>query len=342
MFSTAFRFLLQQPIHKAVDVLKRGGLLAFPTETVYGLGVDASNEAALKRLYQVKGRPQNHPVIVHIYSENQLSQWAIDIPEAAYTLAEHFWPGPLTMILKKSAQVSLLVTGGQESIGLRVPNHELALALLKEFGGGIAAPSANKFGKISPTQAKHVKLDLGEEVDFILNGGPCQVGVESTIIDLTQTPPVILRPGMITQTQIETCLGYPIGNKEAGKTEKQVSGSLPSHYAPNTPVKLISPQALLEAVGACWVKKQKVGVMALSACPPPLNTKKFLQWVVLPQQPDAYARAMYTQLRYLDSKGLDVILVESVPDGLPWQAIQDRLTRAAFQEKVGTGASHVE
>ncbi len=194
------------PIREAVAVLKRGGLVAFPTETVYGLGADASNPAAVARIYKVKGRPVNHPVIVHIGDAGRLECWAREVPNDARKLAARFWPGPLTLVLKRALGVGDYLTGGEDTIGLRMPNHPVALELLRQFGGGIAAPSANKFGRISPTTAEHVSDDLGDEVDLILDGGPCEIGIESTIIDLSRDRPVLLRPGRISVEEIAATL----------------------------------------------------------------------------------------------------------------------------------------
>ncbi len=194
------------PIREAVAVLKRGGLVAFPTETVYGLGADASNPAAVARIYQVKGRPAGHPVIVHIGDARQLERWARELPNDAKKLAARFWPGPLTLVLKRAPSVGDYLTGGEDTIGLRMPNHPVALELLHQFGDGIAAPSANKFGRISPTTAEHVSDDLGDEVDLILDGGPCGIGIESTIIDLSRDRPVLLRPGRISVEEIAATL----------------------------------------------------------------------------------------------------------------------------------------
>src|SRR6185503_20849697 len=197
-------------IQTAVDVLRKGGLVAFPTETVYGLGADADNEQALKAIFRVKGRPETHPLIIHLNRREQLQDWAASIPDSARKLAERFWPGPLTLILKKASRVSKVVTGGQETVGLRVPDHPAALSLLREFGGGVAAPSANRFGRVSPTTAEHVRQDLGGDVDFILDGGPCSIGVESTIVDLSSGDPVILRPGGLTKERLEETLGCSV------------------------------------------------------------------------------------------------------------------------------------
>ena len=190
-------------IEQAADLLHRGKLVAIPTETVYGLGADASNPEAVAKIFQAKGRPADHPLIVHLAYASQMKDWAEEVPDSALRLASAFWPGPLTMILRKKASVPAVVTGGQETVALRVPDNPVALWLLRVFGGGIAAPSANRFGRISPTTAQHVAEELGDAVDCILDGGPCTVGVESTIIDLTDQQPTILRPGRITRSQLE-------------------------------------------------------------------------------------------------------------------------------------------
>lgn len=216
-------------IAAAVDVLCQGGLVAMPTETVYGLAADASNPAAIEKLYQVKGRPSGHPVIVHIGDIKQLENWAINIPQAARDFAEAHWPGPLTMILKKHPNVNPMITGGQDTIGIRMPNHPLALELLREFKGGLAAPSANRFGRVSPTCADHVREDLGDDVDLILDGGTCPVGIESTIVSFVSDPPVVLRPGMLT-------LDYLAGSGP------KAPGTLKSHYAPQKPVRLFTTE----------------------------------------------------------------------------------------------------
>ena len=226
-------------VEEAAAILRGGGLVAFPTETVYGLGADAANPEAVARIFAAKGRPANHPVIVHLGSVEQLTDWATDIPPAAYRLAQHFWPGPLTLILKRHARVSDAVTGGQDTVGLRVPGHPIALALLAAFSGGIAAPSANRFGWLSPTTAAHVRTGLGASVDYVLDGGPCRVGIESTIIDLSGDYPRLLRPGTITAAGIEAVLDKPLA-APAGEAPHS-PGMLPSHYAPQTALTLVSP-----------------------------------------------------------------------------------------------------
>jgi len=215
-------------IEHAALLLRQGLLVAFPTETVYGLGADASNPEAVRKIFQAKGRPADHPLIVHISSVDSLNDWAVNIPDAAKKLAAHFWPGPLALILNKKPDVPLEVTGGQETVGLRMPDHPVALSLLKAFGGGIAAPSANRFCRISPTQAAHVEEELGDAVDLILDGGSCQVGVESTIIDLSGKQPKLLRLGHITQKDIEAVLQTEliIVSSPAEQTELRAPGMI--------------------------------------------------------------------------------------------------------------------
>lgn len=319
-------FLTLTDIQQAADILKAGGLVALPTETVYGLGANAENREALARLYAVKGRPTGHPVIVHLSHRDQLGDWAIDIPEMAHRLAKAFWPGPLTLILKRSSRVPDAVTGGQETVGLRVPNHPLALALLQAFGGGVAAPSANRFGRLSPTSASHVWDDLGQDVDAILDGGVCQVGVESTIVAFQDGQPVILRPGMISFEQIQAVLKSDV-RSDAGSasTVSRAPGTLASHYAPCTPLKLLSGNQLKEALNTLQ-PHQQIGVLSFSQ-PPNCNAAA---WVTLPSSPQAYARLLYAKLRDLDGLNLACIWVEQVPAGDDWAAVRDRLTRAAF------------
>src|SRR5579872_3332900 len=229
-------------IAQAIKILTAGGLVAIPTETVYGLGADARNPKAVQKIFLAKQRPMDHPVIVHLADMSQMSEWAVEISQDALLLAKTFWPGPLTLILKKAPDVHDLVTGGQDTVGLRIPNHPVALAVLKEYGSGIAMPSANRFGRISPTTAQAVREELGNAVDLILEGGQCEVGVESTIVDVSDQHPVILRPGMITAQQIENVLHQHLIRQK--KNAPRVSGSLESHYAPVTKTRLISTASL--------------------------------------------------------------------------------------------------
>jgi L-threonylcarbamoyladenylate synthase len=308
------------PIRDAVAILRRGGLVAFPTETVYGLGADASNPAAVARIYEVKGRPAGHPVIVHIGDIGQLARWARDIPEAATKLATHFWPGPLTLVLRRAPSVGSQLSGGQDTIGLRVPGHPVALQLLREFGGGIAAPSANRFGRISPTTAEHVRSDLASEVELILDGGACEIGIESTIVDLSRGRPVLLRPGRIAAGDIAVTLGIaPLArDSDAPRTP----GALAAHYAPRQPLRLIESDRWERSVRDA---SRGRGVLSFRSAP---EGDLGAMWIQAPREPRQYGRDLYANLRALDSSGCDRILVEEPPDTLEWTAIRDRLTRA--------------
>ncbi len=313
-------------VQEAAVILRHGGLVAFPTETVYGLGADAGNPAAVARLYAVKARPRNHPLIVHIGNAGQLERWANDVPALARRLAERFWPGPLTLILRRSARVPDAVTGGQETVGLRVPDHPLALALLAAFGGGIAAPSANRFGRLSPTTAAHVRSELGDAVDRILDGGPCRVGIESTIVDLSTGRPRLLRPGAITPTELEAAMGEPLA--EVVGDRPRVSGSLASHYAPQTPLRLVPATALPAEVTRRLGNGERVAVLARTVSLQPAPCV----WQPMPTEPAAYMHDLYAQLRALDSLQLDCLLVEAPPPAAAWRAVQDRLARAAHPD----------
>ncbi len=311
-------------ITRAANLLRAGGLVAFPTETVYGLGADARSTVAVNRVFTAKRRPPDHPLIVHIADAQQLPLWSPNVPLFALQLAEAFWPGPLTMILRRASDVIDAVTGGQETIGLRVPAHPVALELLREFGGGIAAPSANQFGHISPTTAAHVLAELGADVDMILDGGPCSVGIESTIVDLTATRPRILRPGQLSRDMIEAVLGIKMLDELADAP--RVSGDLPSHYAPHTPVRwLESAQLSAALLGAST--QSRIGVIALG---PDANPGlAHIEWCSLSADPVVYARHLYARLRELDEHDLDLILLEVPPATPMWEAVRDRLRRAA-------------
>lgn len=300
--------------------MRRGGLVAFPTETVYGLGADASNPAAVARIYAVKGRPPSHPVIVHIGDVGQLARWAREIPEPAARLAARFWPGPLTLVLLRASGVGDYLTGGQESVGLRVPGHPVALELLREFGGGVAAPSANRFGRISPTCAEHVRRDLGADVDLILDGGACEIGIESTIVDVSRGKPVLLRPGRISEDDITRALGFPPVTPDPGAP--RVPGALQSHYAPRKPLRLVASREWdLRLRG----RSTNRGVMAFR--PRPAGDASTI-WIEAPVDPGQYGHDLYANLRALDSSARDEILVEEPPASAEWTAIRDRLNRA--------------
>ena len=313
---------------RAADILRAGGLVAFPTETVYGLGADAMNDAAVAKIFAAKGRPANHPLIVHIASADELTQWARDIPETAWALAAQFWPGPLTLILKRASGVAEAASGGLDTLGLRVPGHAVAQALLRAFGGGIAAPSANRFGRISPTRADHVLAELDGRIEAVIDGGACAVGLESTILDLSGPRPQILRPGAVTVDMLAGIIGTldEVPSTEAPKAP----GSLEAHYAPITPLRLVASPGL-EAEAARLAADGAVVVLARRE---PVSDVR-CQWVQLPQGAAAYGHDLYARLREADAQGAATILIESPPAGSEWIAVHDRLRRAA----VGSGVT---
>lgn len=311
-------------IIEAVRRLEAGGLVGLPTETVYGLAADAENPEAVARIYAAKGRPADHPVIVHVHRQADLRHWAAEVPEAARQLAAAFWPGPLTLILPRRPGVAEACAGGQGTIGLRCPSHPVAqavLAIFKGGQGGLAAPSANRFGRISPTTAAHVRAELGDDL-LVLDGGACAVGIESTIVDCTVQPPRILRPGLLQATELAAVLGIPAETllRPAGGAPR-VAGALPAHYAPRTPLAL---RAAAD-IDADWPATADAGVLARHPCPNGRSTR----WFQLPDEPVGYAHALYAALRDLDAAGLGEIWVESLPPSLPWLALRDRLDRAA-------------
>ena len=307
-------------VRRAAQILRAGGLVAFPTETVYGLGADASSAAAIARLYAVKRRPVDHPVIVHFANAETAFTWAHRAPPLARKMAEWFWPGPLTLILERSLNAKNFVTGGQDTVGLRVPAHPIAQALLDEFAGAIAAPSANRFGLVSPTTAAHVREDLGQDVDLVLEGGPSEVGIESTIVDLSTGKPVLLRPGRITQEQLEQTLKMTVEQKK--QASPRHSGGLERHYAPRTPARLVPTHALDKEIA----KGESVAVLAFSR---PDERVDF--WLRMPRDPQGYAQKLYASLRELDGADCEQILVEAPPDTPEWAAVRDRLKRACQQ-----------
>lgn len=313
---------MTSPVEAAATLLRAGGLVAFPTETVYGLGADAANAAAVRRIFAAKGRPADHPLIVHVAEVAQLQHWARDIPAAAHVLARAFWPGPMTLILPRAAGVLDEVTGGQDSVGLRIPSHPMAQALLRAFGGGVAGPSANRFGRISPTTADHVAVEMGGRVDMILDGGACEVGIESTIVDLTSGQPVLLRPGHVTVARLEAALGVAVGRPTAASP--RASGSLAAHYAPSKPLLLARP-ADLDGVIAARRGGGVVGVYAFDA--PRLSDG--VLWRAAPPDSAAYAHDLYAVLRELDGSHCACIVVERPPERDDWLGVHDRLGRAA-------------
>lgn len=315
-----------EPIARGAALLRGGGVVAFPTETVYGLGADAANDEALRRIFTIKGRPADHPLIVHLADAAQMQDWARDIPAAAHALAERFWPGPLTLILRRQPWVSALVTGGQETIGLRIPSHPVALALLNAFGGGVAAPSANRFGRVSPTRAEHVRQELGDGPDLVLEGGACRVGIESTIVALADGRPVILRPGGIPQDALERAMGQRVGLPGISPTVR-APGMLASHYAPATPLRVVGATELPAAAASLSARGKRVAVMALSGYRSATG-----QTVAMPPEPSAYGCDLYAVIRMLDSGRHDAILVEKPPLTGAWLAVNDRLQRASGKD----------
>jgi len=319
----------EETIARAAALLRAGGVVAFPTETVYGLGADALNPAAVARVFEIKGRPLDHPVIVHLASADELGAWAHTVPEPAARLAAAFWPGPLTLILRRAAHVPDAVTGGQDTVGLRVPSHPVARALLEAFCGaegerrfsGIAAPSANRYGRISPTAAAHVRADLGDAVELILDGGAAELGIESTIVDLSGEAPLLLRPGAIAAAELERVLGAPPRLPDA--RAPRAPGRHAAHYAPRAKLRLVKRVAMLEALASH--KGQRIGVLALEVTVPRLAVA--LQRVV-PAVPARYAHELYANLRALDTQNVTQILVEMPPQSPAWAAINDRLARA--------------
>jgi L-threonylcarbamoyladenylate synthase len=311
----------QTEIDDAVGELRAGGLVVFPTETVYGLGANAADPVAVRKIFEVKGRPADHPVIVHLDNPRYLHRWVSGMPPVAEKLAAKFWPGPLTLILPKAANVNDIVTGGQVSIGIRVPSHPIAQQLLTAFGGGIAAPSANRFGRLSPTKPEHVRDELGDAVRVILDGGESPIGLESTIVSCLGNEARLLRPGFITRSQLEQI----VGTLAIGGAVPRVSGDRRLHYAPSTPLAIVASDDLERYAGEFVARQEKVAVLAMR---PPLDTQRYMTWINAGKKPDAYAHNLYNHLRTLDSAGCARILVQELPEDERWAAILDRLQRA--------------
>ena len=315
-------------IAHAAALLRAGGLVAFPTETVYGLGADAARGDAVAKIFAVKGRPRAHPLIVHVAPEvldATFGGWAREVPDAARTLAARAWPGPLTIILRRGPRVADATTGGNDTVGIRVPAHPVALALLRAFEGGIAAPSANRFGAVSPTTAAHVAADLGGDVDYILDGGPCSVGVESTIVDFSRGAPVLLRPGGLARATIEAITG-PLARADA--QAPAAPGTLASHYAPRAQVIATDLAHVATEVASARAYAPRIAVLAPAAA--------FAGWhdlgVVehrLPDDVDGMARELYAALRDLDAAQVDVVIAALPPAAGLGEAVGDRLLRAA-------------
>lgn len=318
-------------IECAVEKLRTGGVVAFPTETVYGLGADARNEDAVRRVFAIKGRPTDHPLIVHLASAAQAKEWAAEIPETAHRLMERFWPGPLTLVLPARIDVPRGVTGGQDSVALRTPNHPMALALLRAFGSGLAAPSANHFGAVSPTKAEHVRTSLGDKVDQVLDGGHCHYGLESTIVSLLDGYPQVLRPGALPLAALRDTLGDG-GIEFAGLTAStpRVPGALVAHYAPGTMLEIVATENLAARAEVLLVQGLRVAVLRCNRglCGKSILLSPLPQFL-LPAQPEAYARDLYARLHQLDHFAFDRLLVEAPPIDEAWWAVNDRLARAA-------------
>ena len=305
----------------AVVALRRGEAIGLPTETVYGLAADAGNADAVRNIFTLKGRPADHPLIVHIADASALNQWAEDIPASARRLAEYFWPGPLTIILKKRDGVTSVVTGGQDSIGLRCPAHPVALAVLRAFGGGLAAPSANRFGHVSPTRAQHVRDEFGAAVPIVLDGGDCAVGIESTIVDLSGSTARLLRPGRISRVELEAVIGPVVEGATADSP--RASGLLEKHYAPRTATQLLSRAQAVAATREQGALGKHVAMLALATLP------EGCQGLALPADPVGYAHGLYSALRELDGRHAHLIVVERPPNDTGWIAVLDRLRRSA-------------
>ena len=316
-------------IMQAAAALDAGQLVAFPTETVYGLGADAENPAAVASIYAAKGRPQDHPVIVHVAPGASLDYWTTDVPLEARQLADAFWPGPLTMILKRAPNIPDAVSGGQDTVGIRCPSHPVAIALLQAFKngkGGVAAPSANKFGHVSPTTAQHVRDEFGDDqrLSAVLDGGQSEVGIESTIVDLSRLAthgPVLLRPGHISAEAIAAVIDQLPARPDTAAP--RASGTLESHYAPHTPVAMQDTATLADTLARLAGAGRKVALIHYSAMPAVHAA------VHLPATPEGFAHALYAALRAMDGTGADLILVEAPPQEGAWLGVNDRLRRAA-------------
>ena len=314
-------------IDRAAEILRAGGLVAFPTETVYGLGADATRSDAVLRIFEAKGRPADNPLIAHVADEAMARRYASQWPDSAEHLTRKFWPGPLTLVVPASSIIAKEVTAGGPTVGLRAPDHPIAQALLRAFDGPIAAPSANRSERISPTTAEHVRAELGEQVDLILDGGPCRVGIESTVLDLSGGMPTILRPGAITLEQIAAEIGeVRLGVKQAGKVAAS-PGQRPIHYAPRLPSFRARRTEFVSAVQQLLQRQQKLAVLCLG----PLEhaPREPIHFIVqLSELAESYAHELYAALRSADESGADAILIEMPPEEPQWLAVRDRLMRA--------------
>lgn len=309
-------------VAEAAELLRRGGLVAFPTETVYGLGADASNDRAIAKVYEAKGRPVGHPLIVHIANVDQLRLWSTTTDPRVEALAREFWPGPLTLIVPRSERASLAATGGRETVGLRVPDHALSRELLVEFGGGVVGPSANRFGHVSPTTTAHVMADLDGRIDAVLDGGPCEVGIESTIVELVgDGPAVMLRPGGVTVAELETALGEVVLDGRSG--ESRAAGMLSSHYAPDAPVRVF-PASRSEMLPGS--ESDRPGVTVISAGPCVLGEAAVIE---LGSDAASFGRGLYAALRSADAATPEQIVIVPPTSGSMLVAVLDRLAKAS-------------
>lgn len=314
----------QAEIDEAVTALRDGDLVAFPTETVYGLGANAQNPAAVRKIFEAKGRPASHPVIVHLDSPRYLHRWVRDFPDNASKLAERFWPGPLTLVMPRNLNVHDIVTGGQDTVAVRVPSHPMAQQLLTAFGGGIAAPSANRYGRLSPTRAEHVRDELGDAVRVILDGGESQIGLESTIVACDGDSVRLLRPGAVTLAQLESV----VGNVQVGAIggSPRVPGTTLQHYAPNTPMVVVPSDEIDARAESSSQGGRRIAVLAQRL---PLKTYQWVTWINAGRRPEAFAHDLYGNLRTLDKAGCVEILVQEVPSDEKWDAIRDRIVRGS-------------
>ncbi len=327
----------QAEIEEAVEALRDGELVAFPTETVYGLGANAANPAAVRKVFELKGRPPNHPVIVHIDDPKYLRRWAREVPSSAARLAEAFWPGPLTLVLPRAESVHDIVTGGQDTVAIRIPSHLMAQQLISAFGGGIAAPSANRFGRLSATRAEHVRDEFGDAVKVVLDGGEAQIGLESTIVFCDESTTRLLRPGSIGLAQLRRVVDNVLVG--ADPDLPRVPGSLASHYAPQTPLMLVEGGELDAMAEALSDGGQRIAVLAQRL---PLRTYPTVTWINAGKRADVYAHDLYANLRALDKSGCARILVQEVPGDDRWDAVRDRLVRAAARDNGESGDSTLE
>jgi L-threonylcarbamoyladenylate synthase len=318
-----------QAILEAARRIQAGGLVGFPTETVYGLGADASSDAAVAGIFAAKGRPADHPLIVHVADARQVTDYASSVPPFAARLMQAFWPGPLTVILPRKDGVAAAAAGGQNSIGLRCPAHPVALAFLKACNTGVAGPSANRFGRVSPTTAQHVSQEFGDAL-LVLDGGPCDVGIESSIVDCTRGQPVLLRPGVLTRAQLEAACGEPVLGKEefmaAESTAPRASGTLEAHYAPNAKVRLMDAAAIQTALDVLGPDAAHIAVYARTIVR--IQSARLL-YRRMPDDALATAQQLFAVLRDFDAQGVKLIWIENPPQAAEWDGVRDRLARAA-------------